>query len=142
MNDQELELIVSKVTALIEKKYLLIERNPVFNNDLREARLSADNQFIENALNIACNHWEIDKAEVMEGLRSNKSYRLVPHVTAYICRILPKSPITYGNIGHFFKKDHSTIIHRIILVENKMKKNPEYAFLVKQYIELVKKSIQ
>jgi chromosomal replication initiation ATPase DnaA len=142
MTPEELELITNKVVENITKKYVLVERNSVFDNDLRDLRLSADNQFIENALNIACKHWEIDKSEIMDNLRSNKSYRLIPHATAYICRILPKTPITYGNIGHFFKKDHSTIIHRIILVENKMKKNPEYAFLIKQYIELVKKSIQ
>jgi chromosomal replication initiation ATPase DnaA len=141
MTSEEIELITNKVVEQIKSQYLLVERNAVFDNNLRELRLSADNQFIENALNIACKFWEINKSEVMAGLRSNKSYRLIPHVTAYVCRLIPKVPITYGNIGHFFKKDHSTIIHRVMLVENKMKKNTEYAFLVKQYIDLVKKSI-
>ena len=142
MTDQEIELITNKVVAQIKSQYLLVERNPVYDNDLREARLSADNQFIENALNIACKFWDVDKAEVMSNLRTNKTYKFIPHITAYACRLAPKVPITYTNLGHFFKKDHSSIITRVVVVENKMKKNPEYTFLVKQYIELVKKSIQ
>lgn len=142
MTDQEIELITNKVVAQIKSQYLLVERNAVYDNDLREARLSADNQFIENALNIACKVWEINKDEIIANLRSNKSYKLIPHVTAYVCRIIPKIPITYTNLGHFFKRDHSSIVYRTTIVEKKMKKNPEYNFLVNKYIELVKKSIQ
>ncbi|MEK6879421.1 MAG: helix-turn-helix domain-containing protein, partial [Nanoarchaeota archaeon] len=133
----------------IKEKYLLIEKT--FNLNSYESKEDAImktknydviNSFIENIVNITCGYFKLNKERLLNGRRVSGEYINASYMVAYLCRGLPENPITMITIGMYFKKDHSSIKHWLLMAEKKMQNSFEFKYDINQIQKLVENSLK
>ena len=95
--------------------------------------LKGSNEYIptpENILSYVSRYYQLEES-VVTGQQRVRAAVEARQIAMYLIRVMTN--LSQDNIGQLFdNRDHSTVIHSIRQVEQKMKKNPAFAEMVKE----------
>ena len=130
-NVRQLEGTVNKVLAY--KELLDKETDEATVNRAMQDILKGSNEYIptpENILSYVSRYYQLEES-VVTGQQRVRSAVEARQIAMYLIRVMTN--LSQDNIGQLFdNRDHSTVIHSIKQVEQKMKKNPAFAEMVKE----------
>ncbi len=130
-NVRQLEGTVNKVLAY--KELLDKETDEATVNRAMQDILKGSNEYIptpEGILSYVSRYYQLDES-VVKGQQRVRTAVEARQISMYLIRVMTN--LSQDNIGQLFdNRDHSTVIHSIRQVEQKMKKDPSFAETVKE----------
>lgn len=130
-NVRQLEGTVNKVLAY--KELLDKETDEATVNRAMQDILKGSNEYIptpENILSYVSRYYQLEES-VVRGQQRVRAAVEARQIAMYLIRVMTN--LSQDNIGQLFdNRDHSTVIHSIRQVEQKMKKDPVFAEMVKE----------
>ena len=130
-NVRQLEGTVNKVLAY--KELLDKETDEATVNRAMQDILKGSNEYIptpEGILTYVSRYYQLDES-VVKGQQRVRAAVEARQISMYLIRVMTN--LSQDNIGQLFdNRDHSTVIHSIRQVEQKMKKDPAFAEMVKE----------
>ena len=130
-NVRQLEGTVNKVLAY--KELLDRDADEVTVNRAMQDILKGSNEYIptpEGILAYVSRYYQLEES-VVRGQQRVRSAVEARQIAMYLIRVMTN--LSQDNIGQLFdNRDHSTVIHSIRQVEQKMKKDPAFAEMVKE----------
>ena len=130
-NVRQLEGTVNKVLAYKE----LLDKETVEStvNRAMQDILKGSNEYIptpEGILTYVSRYYQLEES-VVKGQQRVRAAVEARQIAMYLIRVMTN--LSQDNIGQLFdNRDHSTVIHSIRQVEQKMKKDPAFAEMVKE----------
>ena len=129
-NVRQLEGTVNKVLAY--KELLDKETDEATVNRAMQDILKGSNEYIptpEAILSYVSRYYQLEES-VVKGPQRARDAVAARQIAMYLIRTMTN--LSQDNIGKLFNRDHSTVIHSIAQVEQKMKKDPTFAETVKE----------
>ena len=130
-NVRQLEGTVNKVLAY--KELLDKETDESTVNRAMQDILKGSNEYIptpEGILTYVSRYYQLEES-VVKGQQRVRAAVEARQIAMYLIRVMTN--LSQDNIGQLFdNRDHSTVIHSIRQVEQKMKKDPAFAEMVKE----------
>ena len=130
-NVRQLEGTVNKVLAY--KQLLDKETDEDTVNRAMQDILKGSNEYIptpEGILSYVSRYYQLEES-VVKGQQRVRAAVEARQISMYLIRVMTN--LSQDNIGQLFdNRDHSTVIHSIRQVEQKMKKDPAFAEMVKE----------
>ena len=129
-NVRQLEGTVNKVLAY--KELLDKETDEATVNRAMQDILKGSNEYIptpEAILSYVSRYYQLEES-VVKGPQRARDAVVARQIAMYLIRTMTN--LSQDNIGKLFNRDHSTVIHSIAQVEQKMKKDPTFAETVKE----------
>ena len=129
-NVRQLEGTVNKVLAY--KELLDKETDEATVNRAMQDILKGSNEYIptpEAILSYVSRYYQLEES-VVKGPQRARDAVAARQIAMYLIRTMTN--LSQDNIGKLFNRDHSTVIHSIAQVEQKMKKDPSFAETVKE----------
>lgn len=130
-NVRQLEGTVNKVLAY--KELLDRDADEATVERAMQDILKGSNEYIptpENILSYVSRYYQLEES-VVTGQQRVRAAVEARQIAMYLIRVMTN--LSQDNIGQLFdNRDHSTVIHSIKQVEQKMKKNPAFAEMVKE----------
>lgn len=130
-NVRQLEGTVNKVLAY--KELLDKETDETAVNRAMQDILKGSNEYIptpEAILSYVSRYYQLEES-VVKGQQRVRAAVEARQIAMYLIRVMTN--LSQDNIGQIFgNRDHSTVLHSIRQVEQKMKKDPSFAEMVKE----------
>lgn len=130
-----LDDLTEAVIERIKQRYILVEKT--FNLNQNES-IEIERIFMENMADIICKYYEANKERFLNGAHLVNVYKKCAMCFVSMCRDLPEESISYGKIGHFLKKDHSSVI----AIRRNWEKHMGKSFDFRIEFEMVKKQVE